>query len=268
VSLGSLRFPSLDEEYGSSNGMRRNNNQSTEKSRHKKHVPYYPFNNGGMHPSASSSSDEGGSAEDSECEDDKECLPTNRPLPTHRMPSPAKQHPSLYTEDLTENLSRPDAGSSMVYPRPDPIDSVRRQLAHFAELRKSRSVFCRNDQILGEDMLFLSAVEEADGYTAVGVELLHVLKFINVNLIACRKICRKHDRLLMQRMVGFYYKKIQSRDGLPCDRHWHSEDAKTLGGLLARVSGEIYEAHPALIGQMIQFKLVVRILEFLRFAVA
>lgn len=235
------------------------NYQSNEKSRHKKNGSYYPLADGGMHPSASSSSDEGGSAwsEDSGSEDDKESLPTNRLLSSHRMQSPAKQRPSPYSEDLTEPFNRPDSGStSMFYGKSDPVDGVRRQLAHFTELRKCRSVFRRNDQILGEDMLFLSAVEEADGYTAVGVELMHVLKYINVNLIAVRKICRKHDRLLMQRMVGFYYKKVQSRDGLPCDRHWHSEDAKTLGGLVARVSGEVYEAHPALIGQMNHFKLV------------
>jgi hypothetical protein len=48
------------------------------------------------------------------------------------------------------------------------------RLTIFTELRNTRPVFLRNDHILGEDMLLISAVEEADGYTAVGVELMHV----------------------------------------------------------------------------------------------
>lgn len=263
-TVGTLRFPSLDEEYGSINGTTMINDQTNEKDRRKKNGSYYPFADGGIHPSGSSSSDEGGIAwsEDNGSEDDKESLPTSRLATNHRMKSPTKQHQSQYSEDLEDPYARSNAGSNRIdannrfYRKRDPLDGVRRQLAHFAELRKCRSVFRRNDQILGEDMLFLSAVEEAEGYTLVGVELMHVLKYIDVNLLAVRKICRKHDRLLMQRMVGFYYKKIQSRDGFPYDRHWHSDDAKTLGGLVARVSGEVYEVHPALIGQMHHFKLV------------
>ena len=44
---------------------------------------------------------------------------------------------------------------------------------------------------MGEDLLLLSAVDEADGFTAVGVELMHVLRYVCVNLVAVRKICRK-----------------------------------------------------------------------------
>jgi hypothetical protein len=135
------------------------------------------------------------------------------------------------------------------------LKAVRRQIDHFTELRNTRPVFLRNDHILGEDLLLISAVEEADGYTAVGVELMHVLKFICVNLIAVRKICRKHDRLLMNRMLGGYYHRTRTR-GSSRGNYSHIEDADTLGGLLARVSGDIYEAHPALIGQMNHFKLV------------
>lgn len=69
---------------------------------------------------------------------------------------------------------------------------------------------------------------------AVGVELMHVLRFICVNLIAVRKICCKHDRLLMNRMLGGYYHRTRGQAAI--------EDTKTLGGLIARNSGDIYEA--------------------------
>jgi SPX domain protein involved in polyphosphate accumulation len=92
-------------------------------------------------------------------------------------------------------------------------------------------------------MLLMSAVEEADGYTAVGAELMHVLRFILVNLLAVKKICKKHDRLLMQRMLGGYYQRTRAHHD-SVDRYSHIEDAHTLGGLVARVSGDIYDAHP------------------------
>ena len=127
-------------------------------------------------------------------------------------------------------------------------------------------------------MLLLSAVDEADGYTAVGVELMHVLRFISVNLIAVRKICRKHDRLLMNRMLGGYYHHLKMRAASESSRNWkskekkdrpvgrknpqsyqdaHVQNAQTLGGLLARESGDIFEIHhPAVIGQVNHYKLV------------
>ena len=134
------------------------------------------------------------------------------------------------------------------------LAAVQRQIQHFTALRQNRSTFQRSDQILGEDLLFLSAVEEADGYTAVGVELLHVLKYICVNLIAVRKICRKHDRLLMNRMLGGYYNR--ARIITRADNYSYREGTETLGGLVARVSGDVYEAHPALLGQMNHYKLI------------
>lgn len=69
------------------------------------------------------------------------------------------------------------------------FDSAKRHLDHFEKLRRGRPIFQRNGNIMGEDLLLLSAVDEADGFTAVGVELMHVLRFICVNLIAVRKIC-------------------------------------------------------------------------------
>ena len=157
-------------------------------------------------------------------------------------------------------LSAPQASLQKAAMRPgrkerESAAAVRRQISHFTQLRKNRLTSQRNDQVFTEDMLFLSAVEEADGYTAVGVELLHVLRYICVNLIAVRKICRKHDRLLMNRMLGGYYQRSRRQSGTQ-DGYLHMEDAGTLGGLVARVSGDIYEAHPALIGQMNHYKLV------------
>lgn len=109
----------------------------------------------------------------------------------------------------------------------DNLNAVRRQINNFAEIRQRRPLFQRNDHILGEDILLISAVEEADGYYAVGVELMHVLRFICVNLIACRKICRKHDRLLVNRMLGGYYHR--STTARRHDRYSPMHDANTLG---------------------------------------
>ena len=74
------------------------------------------------------------------------------------------------------------------------FDSAKRHLDHFEKLRRNRPIFQRSGNVMGEDLLLLSAVDEADGYTAVGVELMHVLRFICVNLLAVRKLCRKHGK--------------------------------------------------------------------------
>ena len=123
---------------------------------------------------------------------------------------------------------------------------------------------------MGEDLLLLSAVDEADGFTAVGVELMHVLRYICVNLIAVRKICRKHDQLLMNRMLGGYYHHLKILAAVEANGKWkkggtnekspqqllqtpnlqsfqdeHVQNAQTLGGLLARESDDIFEPnHP------------------------
>jgi hypothetical protein len=257
-TAGSLRFPSFDDtEYGAASRTDRHTRTS---------YGDYPLSDGGRHPSASSSDDDGaggGNAvfpwSDSSDEDEKSggSLPK---LPhvyslggiSDESRSRSKRMGRMSTPQKS-NRKRPEA-------KPEIKDgvalkAVQRQIDRFTKLRNTRPVFLRNDHILGEDMLLISAVEEADGYTAIGVELMHVLKFICVNLIAVRKICRKHDRLLMNRMLGGYYHRTRTR-GSSRGNYSHIEDADTLGGLLARVSGDIYEAHPALIGQMNHFKLV------------
>jgi hypothetical protein len=203
-TAGSLRFPAFDEEYASNQKGARYPSAQGEN---------YHFGDG-LHPSASSSSEEGGSrppwgsSSSEEDGEEKNILPS--------------------VEDVPNATTRPDS---------DAILYVRRQIAHFTELRKRRAVFQRNEHILGEDMLFLSALEEADGYTAVGVELLHTLKYICVNLIAVRKICRKHDRLLVNRMLGGYYQRL-NRDP---NAHRGSTGVLTLGGVLAQISGDTDE---------------------------
>jgi hypothetical protein len=100
---------------------------------------------------------------------------------------------------------------------------------------------------VGEDLLLISAVDEADAYSAVGVELLHILKYICVNVIAVRKICRKHDRLLQNRRLGGYYHR---------KRNTRAQEDRTLGGLIAHVAGDVFEVHPALIGLVNHGKLM------------
>jgi hypothetical protein len=131
------------------------------------------------------------------------------------------------------------------------FDAAQRQIAHFEELRRNQPVFQRNDRIVGEDLLLISAVDEADGYTAVGAELLHVLRYICLNMIAVRKICRKHDRLLMNRMLGGYYhrKQATTRAGAVgvstntkrrnSGKELQMQAVKTLGGMLTQASGDV-----------------------------
>jgi hypothetical protein len=231
-TAGSLRFPSLDDHDHSASSF------------------HYPLPDGGLHPSASSSDDDEGAPGDpwSDSSNAEENSQGSQRLTTPHVFS------GLTSEDLTGRTGRSRATSqtaslktavrkdSDVFPLDDRA-GVLRQILHFTELRQRRPIFLRNDQILGEDMLLMSAVEEADGYTAVGAELMHVLRFILVNLVAVKKICKKHDRLLMQRMLGGYYQRTRAHHD-SVDRYSHIEDAHTLGGLVARVSGDIYDAHP------------------------
>ena len=81
----------------------------------------------------------------------------------------------------------------------------------------ARAMFA--DRILGEDQAFLrNAVDEADAYTQVGIEVLHLLRYICVNAMATRKILKKHDKLLS---------KISSS---PAQRDQSRRDAHRLAG--------------------------------------
>jgi hypothetical protein len=287
-TAGSLRFPSFDEEYASNaynsqQESRGGGNRHPHNNNNNSRTGAYEFGDGGMHPSASSSSDDGAGGgmgggrqwTDSSDDDEDNSNAVNNKVNTNSKigaiqstRSAIQSTRSVSTAASAMMMSMPTSfsGGGLSDDTPthatartkdmEGMQLVRRQIAHFTALRKNRPVFQRNEQILGEDMLFLSAVEEADGYTAVGVELMHVLKYICVNLIAVRKICRKHDRLLMNRMLGGYYQRVRTRGDVQNSYSRNIAGVKTLGGVVARLSGDIYEAHPALIGQMNHYKLV------------
>eukprot|EP00957_Ditylum_brightwellii_P050925 3862566-Ditylum_brightwellii.AAC.1 len=82
---------------------------------------------------------------------------------------------------------------------------TQRQICQNEHLQLSWSMFQMSDNVIGEDFLLLSAVDEADAYVMVAVELMHLLRFIYVNVTATQKICKKHDQLLAYRMLGGYY---------------------------------------------------------------
>ncbi|KAL7491615.1 hypothetical protein ACHAWT_000904 [Skeletonema menzelii] len=114
--------------------------------------------------------------------------------------------------------------------------ATRRQIMMRDRMRMMRPLFQKAD-FLGEDFSLLSAVDEADAYAAVGVELMHLLKFVCVNIIAVRKICKKHDRLLSNRMLGGYYKRLaaeakksQNQGGYHHQFHWNEHQ---FGGTLS-----------------------------------
>ena len=234
----------------------------------------YPLSDGGIHPSASSSSDEGTGgyhhnhkggfpwSDSSSDEGGSKESGTGR-LNLAKTFSSADGY-STHTDprgNLTttgSSSSAPFSNASSAKGRRGPgrpaftetqekFEATTRKIAHFQEIRRDRSIFQRNDYIVGEDLLLISAVDEADAFSAVGVELLHLLKYICVNLIAVRKICKKHDRLLMNRMLGGYYHR---------KRTTRSQEDTTLGGLIAHVAGDIYEAHPDLIGLVNNGKLI------------
>jgi len=256
-TAGSLRFSNIDDF----------DNGSVSNQKETRTAFHYPLSDGGLHPSASSSEDEGvaagqGTWTDSS-EDDENSHGQSSSVP--HVFSVGGVSDGTSGEHASEKMTPHKATRKKPMPRSrdqrkPPLEeyvnaSVQRQIAHFTDLRKRRPVFLRNDQILGEDMLLISAVEEVDGYTAICVELMHVLRYICVNLIAVRKICLKHDRLLMNRMLGGYYHRTRKAHGRG-SLYANMEDDQTLGGLIARGSGDIYEAHPALIGNMSQYKLV------------
>ena len=265
-TAGSLRFLSSDETMG----MEATHTGSYD----------YPLSDGGIHPSASSSSDEGAGGgqyyhknkggfpwSDSSSEDEvrSKASGAGRLDIAQTFSSTdgysAKTDPrgniserstfSTYREEIPSML--PSMSGERSPQRPaftetlEKFEATTRKIAHFQEIRRERSIFQRNDYIVGEDLLLMTAVDEADAFSAVGVELLHILKYICVNLIAVRKICKKHDRLLMNRMLGGYYHR---------KRTTRSQEDTTLGGLIAHVAGDIYEAHPDLIGLVNNGKLI------------
>ena len=135
----------------------------------------------------------------------------------------------------------------------DRKSTVRRQIERSDRQRIDRPMFHRSGHVVGEDFLLLSAVDEADAYTAVGVELMHLLRFISVNTIAVRKICKKHDRLLANRMLGGYYhrKRMQLGKSTARDCQGVTQGKQRTGGMAEKQKqrGDSTEVNLPLLGR-------------------
>jgi hypothetical protein len=181
-TIGSLRFPSdtldFDNEY-----------------RHQ-------LSDGGIHPSSSSSSEDSSSSS-ADASNDLNDIKTDLNIFPKRKRVVNRDGGIMASSIMHQNFD-------YVCEKYSTKSTTLRQLSLAEHLRLTRPIF-RSDQVLGEDFLLLSAVDEADAFTAVGVEFLHLLRFICVNSIAIRKLCKKHDRLLSNRMLGGYYHKLQGK---------------------------------------------------------
>lgn len=180
-TIGSLRFPSdtldFDNEY-----------------RHQ-------LSDGGIHPSASSSSEDSSTSSVEASSDLEDMKPDSKLFPKRRgIKRCSDIMGSSFMHQSFEGFFDQQSAKS----------TTLRQLRLAEHLRMTRPIF-RSDQVLGEDFLLLSAVDEADAFAAVGVEFLHLLRFICINAIAIRKLCKKHDRLLSNRMLGGYYHKLHNK---------------------------------------------------------
>ena len=74
---------------------------------------------------------------------------------------------------------------------------------------------------------------------------MHLLKYVSVNIIAARKICQRHDRLLSNRMLGGFYNSLAAETKQSQSRKHHlfqlSEAAQPqFGGTLTASSQNGY----------------------------
>lgn len=270
-TAGSLRFQMDDDsEFGGFSSRSRSRGGGYEgfssRSRSRGGGYEHPLSDGGMHPSASSSDDEhraNGIFPWSDTSDEDEHSEAGSKTCVSPRPEFSTGNASSTTIRITNKASSTDKNASFGN-KPTKFKSTafaaaHRQINHFTMLRCERPTFQRYDHIVGEELLLLSAVDEADGYTAVAVELMHVLRFICVNVIAVRKICRKHDRLLTSRMLGGYYhrkhkamkKGKDGKKGRSSPQH-----ALTLGSIVSRSLGEDCEVDPSAATGLNQNKLV------------
>lgn len=248
-TIGSLRFPSYEDGAKDSSG-----------------VGDYPLSDGGIHPSASSSSDEmGRSFSWSDISDeDIDGNRMKRSIEQKMGSGGRRREPRLHGRSVaaaaapvndvgrrrsgarrTTSAQSPNRGSTgMPYQtlssgRQD--DLALKQIQHGEQLRLDRPTFQRAEHVLDDDFLLLSAVDEADAFAAVGVELMHLLRYVCVNVIAVRKICKKHDRLLANRMLGGYYHRLR-------EQHRVSEAAFKKLGLRRKKGGRVRQAQQGLSG--------------------
>jgi len=178
-TIGSLRFPCDDMEIGNRDE--------------------YQLSDGGIHPSSDSSSSEDVSISSSGAGD----------RDNNNINVPRFQGRQGRNSERTNRKQIMEA--TLMNANMQDVDRTTfRQLNAAELLRLARPIF-RSDQVLGDDSLLLSAVDEADAFTAVGVEFLHLLRYVCVNAIVIRKLCKKHDHLLTRRMLGGYYHKLKNR---------------------------------------------------------
>ena len=225
-TIGSLRFPSDEQnmnadggEYSDMGYGYRHHSGGTSGS-HLEHP--LTLSDGGIHPSASSSSEDisMSSEEDGNKGDNSNTMfrsnrGRNRRKNIHRDNNRRRQQDSrLDFEQIDRIVQNPNL-EGLGLDEEFLKSTTFRQLRLGEELRLTRPIFQRSDQVLGEDFLLLSAVDEADAFTAVGVEFIHLLRYIFVNAIAIRKLCKKHDYLLNSRMLGGYYHRLEKekKDG-------------------------------------------------------
>jgi hypothetical protein len=112
------------------------------------------LDDGGIHPCSSSDDDEGDSISCASSEEN------------HHEQAQFDQSDREKRHNRYESDSSNEKGIA-----------TKRQLVVRDRLRISRPLF-QKAGFLGEDFSLLSAVDEADAYTAIGVELMHLLKFV------------------------------------------------------------------------------------------
>ena len=128
----------------------------------------YPSLNGGMHQLSSSDSDGGDS--------DAGIVSTS---------SMSDERDYDLGSKVSRHISKSDSSK----------DETKKQIMLRDRLRISRPMFQKAD-FLGEDFSLLSAVDEADAYTAVGVELLHLLKYVVSTIV------RKQPYMTLNQRTG------------------------------------------------------------------
>jgi hypothetical protein len=140
-TIGSLRYSSYDE--GNHDVRRRFPN----------------LDDGGMHPYSSSEDEE---------DDEVSCASSSDDGSHHAQPN------SDQSDRVNKRHQRYQSDSSN-----EKEAVTKRQLLMRDRLRINKPLL-QKAGFLGEDFSLLSAVDEADAYTAIGVELLHLLKFVCV----------------------------------------------------------------------------------------
>jgi hypothetical protein len=219
-TIGNLRFPFYEEDDSASfHGWTTTRNHD------------YPLSNGGgMHSSDSSSDDDvslsWSSEDENEIVERRKSMMNSHPYNHSRRRRRGRRINSGSRDDRPRKSRSEDSEDTLNsrgyadFLASDP----NKVLQHSEDLRVKRPIFQRSDYVVGEDFSLLSAVDEADAFTAVGtwyiaflfdyyrftwylsshyflnivayiffkgVEMLHLLKYICVNVIAIRKLCLK-----------------------------------------------------------------------------